>query len=59
MDTFQKSIAYFDLIPDELVLKIVSLAVEKTGRDEQHDFLLDVIAPLSLGFRRIAKGKTF
>ena len=59
MDTFQKSIAYFDLLPDELVLKIVSLAVEKTGRDEQHDFLLDVIAPVSLRFRRIAKEKTF
>ena len=59
MDTFQKSIAYFDLLPDELVLKIVSLAVEKTGRDEQHDFLLDVIAPVSLRFRCIAKEKSF
>ena len=59
MATGQQSIAYFELLPEELVLKIVSSAAESTGRPEQHDFLLDVIANVSVRFRRIAMEKSF
>ena len=58
MTTGPQSIAYFDLLPDELVLKVVSSAVKSTVGDEQHDFLLDVIAHISVRFRRIATEKS-
>ena len=59
MATGPQSTAYFDLLPNELVMKVVLSAVESTARDEQHDFLLDVIANISVRFRRIATEKSF